>query len=54
MRILLEGTPLLENEIVLDEVYIQFVGKKRTESPPSDKLIRDMISMLNQMIVSQN
>lgn len=54
MRIILEGTPLLENEIVLDEIYIQFVGKKGLESPPRDDLIRNMIGMLNQMIVSQN
>ncbi|MBN1519501.1 MAG: hypothetical protein JW923_05355 [Spirochaetales bacterium] len=54
MKVNLEGTPLLENEIVLDEIYIQFVGQKGVEYPPSDKLIRDMINLFNQMMVSQN
>lgn len=54
MRIILEGTPLLENEIVLDEVCIQFVGLKGVDSPPCDESIQSMIRMLNQMISSRN
>lgn len=54
MRVVIDGTPLLDNEIILDEIYIQFVGQKGGDSPPSDDVIRNMISMLNQMIMARN
>lgn len=54
MRVVIDGTPLQENEIVLDEIYIQFVGRKSEDAPPSDETIQGMISMLNQMISSKN
>lgn len=54
MRVVIDGTPLQDDEIILDEIYIQFVGQKGADSPPSDDAIRNMISMLNQMIMSRN
>jgi hypothetical protein len=43
MRIILEGEEKLDGEIVLDEIYVQLVGKKEEEDQVTDTTLQDMI-----------